>query len=177
MPLGHGAATSVFLAGRDGPAAGLLRLKIWRAAAPPDFLDRFRVLQSGLDQLADPAIERPLAAYVDATGRPLVLSHFRQGVPLGDAVRGGVLSSQVGIALIRELRDVLLRAHACGLAHGSIVPGNVLVEPDLRAAFLVDFGLAPLLQPAAPVTTLVVGDLRALAALSVTFPPPSLNTS
>ena len=45
------------------------------------------------------------------------------------------------------MRDVLRRMHARGLAHGSIVTGNVIVRPDLTAAFLLDFGLSALLRP------------------------------
>ena len=173
LPLGIGPTASVFLVAQEGPSAGLLRLKIWHKTAPPDFLDRFRVLQQGLEEYAAPSIDRPLAACVDVTGRPSVLSPFRQGVPILDAVSSGLFHAPDAIAVMAPLHNVLRRAHADGLAHGSIVPGNVLVQPDLATAFLVDFGLAPLLQPATPLATWFASDVTGLESLCVTFRPTS----
>jgi len=50
----------------------------------------------------------------------------------------------VAMVLLDSLVSTLGRCHTADLAHGSIVPGNVMASPDGAAAFLVDFGLGPL---------------------------------
>ena len=78
-------------------------------------------------------------------------------------------------ALIRPLVDVLRRLHGRGLAHGSLVPGNVMVQPSLNTAFLVDFGLSPLLGGVSTPADLAAADgagfERLAAALSAQKPP------
>jgi len=156
--LGLSAMASVFLVRQDTPAPGLLRLKVWHRSAPHDFLDRFALLQRDLSDAAESSIVYPLAASVDAAGRPSVLSDFRQGVPVLDAVRSGALTRHTAAALIRPLVDVLRRVHDRGLAHGSLGPGNVMVQPSLNAAFLVDFGLSPLLRGMSTLADLAADD-------------------
>ena len=126
VPLGHGVDTSVFLVRQEAPSPALLRLKVWRRPAPQSFVDRVMALASRVEKALEPAIVPPVAACLDAAGCPAVLSPFRRGLPI-----------------IQSVRARALRAHVA-LAHGSLVAGNVLVEPDGSAAFLVDFGLAAL---------------------------------
>ena len=151
LPLGLTRSRSVFLVRQETPSVGLLRLKAWHQRAPPDYLDRFHELQQGLARADEAAIVSPLAASVDASGWPSVLTEFRRGVPILEAVGSGALSSRAATALLATLADVTRRAHARGLAHGSLVSGNVIVRPDLTAAFLIDFGLSALLRlPSSP---------------------------
>ena len=151
LPLGLTRSSSVFLVRQEAPSVGLLRLKTWHTAAPPDYLDRFHELQQGLARADEAAIVSPLAASVDASGCPSVLAEFRRGVPILDAIGSGTLSSSAATALLAPVADVIRRAHARGLAHGSLVSGNVIVRPDLTAAFLIDFGLSALLRlPSSP---------------------------
>ena len=63
------------------------------------------------------------------------------------------------------MRDLLHRMHARGLAHGSIVQGNVIVRPDRTAAFLLDFGLSALLRPRSSPAAMASEDDEALDAL------------
>lgn len=147
LPLGLTRSGSVFLVRQESPSAGLLRLKTWRRTAPSDYLDRFHVLRLAVAQADEPAVVAPLAASVDASGWPSVLTEFRRGVPILDAVRSGVLSSRAATQIAGPVHDLLHRMHARGLAHGAIVSGNVIVRPDLTAAYVMDFGLSALLQP------------------------------
>ena len=86
---------------------GLLRLKVWNTTAPDDFLDRFAALRRAIDAAAESSIVSPIAACVDDTGRPSVLSDFRQGVPLLDAVRSAVLTPSAATALVRRLTEAM----------------------------------------------------------------------
>jgi hypothetical protein len=166
LPLGLSASTSVFLVRQDTPTVALLRLKTWHLPAPLDYLDRFGDLQARLTAGGEAAVVVPLAACVDCSGWPSVLSEFRRGIPVQNAVRSGALTSSAARALLGPLRDVMARLRERGLAHGSMVPGNVLVRPDLSAVFLLDFGLSALLTaPAAPIET-ADRDLVILGALA-----------
>jgi hypothetical protein len=146
VPLGHSADASVFLVRQEAPSPALLRLKVWRGAAPAGFPEAVAELTRILEDLAKPEIVPPLTACLDAIGRPVVLSAFRQGLPILHAVQSGTLEPRVAMVLLDSLASTLGRCHTADLAHGSVVPGNVMASPDGAAAFLVDFGLGPLLQ-------------------------------
>jgi hypothetical protein len=170
VPLGHGPDTSVFLVRQETPSPALLRLKVWRRPAPPSFLDGVAELTRRLDDIAGPAIVAPLAASLDSAGCPAVLSAFRQGLPIHHAVRSGVLGGAAALALVESLAVSLDRCHQFGLAHGSLVPGNVMVQPDGRAVFLVDFGLSPLFGRT-PAADAAAADRAGLAVLAGVLRP------
>jgi serine/threonine protein kinase len=60
---------------------------------------------------------------------------------------------------------MIRRAHGTGLFHGSIAPGNILVQPDTGATYLLDFGLAPLVR-ARDDTPAPAADLAGFAAIA-----------
>jgi hypothetical protein len=165
VPLGHSAGASVFLVKQEAPSPALLRLKVWRRPAPAGFLAGVSELGCILEDLAEAEVVPPLAACLDATGSPAVLSVFKQGLPILSAVQSGALGPAAAMGLLESLASTLSRCHAVELAHGSLVPGNVMAAPDGTAAFLVDFGLAPLLDVASQQAA-AAADSAALAALA-----------
>lgn len=146
VPLGESETATVFLVRGDSPARGLLRLKRWRTSAPAGFIDEFERLKARLEEWRLPTIVMPVTAWVDATGCPSVVTDFRQGMPLLESVRSGSLHPEKAGAGLRQLRETLDAAHARGLAHGSVVPGNVFSARPDGAPYLLDFGLAVLLS-------------------------------
>ena len=169
MPLGESASASVFLVRGEYPALQFFRLKTWRRPAAPGFLARFQQLQKQLEGWDCEAIVPPLAASIDATGCPSVLSGFRQGVPIVDRVKSGRLNPEDACARLTLLAELTHRAHARGLVHGSIVPGNVIIPPDSAAACLLDFGLAPLFAAPGKEAAFASGDLAGFDALARTL--------
>ena len=169
VPLGETPSTCVFLVKSEGPPARLLRLKIWRRQADPGFLARFHRLQQELDVWASHDVDRPIAARLDATGCPSVLTEFSRGVPILDRVRSGRLASHEAIARLAPLIALAGRAHKRGLAHGSIVAGNVIIDPDSGRARLLDFGLTPLMSAKEERVALASADLAGFAALTQTL--------
>jgi len=146
VPLGDSAAASVFLATSDVPPFRLLRLKRWKQAAPPAFLERFGHLRVWLEDWAEPSVPPLLAATLDGAGCPSVVSEFRQGTPMIDCVGSGRVDTREAMRLLDDLQKVIVRAHAMGRVHGSIVPGNIIVQPGLTTAHLLDFGLDALVS-------------------------------
>ncbi len=169
VPLGETASTSVFLVKSEGSPSRLLRLKVWRRPAEPGFLARFHQLQHQLDAWDAEDMPRHLAAVVDAAGCPSVLSDFTRGIPLLDRVRSGRLDPSAAIACLAPLVALVERVHANGLAHGAIVPGNVIVDCDSGRARLLDFGLTPLLVAAYDPAALASSDCVGFAVLTKTL--------
>ena len=160
MPLGHSPASSVFLVKRDGVAGRLLRLKTWNKAPPRAFLARFERLQRQLTDWGNDAIPAPLAAWVDSSGHPSVLTEFNQGVPVFERLESGALDPMEAESCLMELRAVTRTAHGRGLVHGSIVGGNIIVGGRCRAARLLDFGHAALVAPDGDAAPEAAADIR-----------------
>lgn len=144
IPFSETASASVYLV-RSDEQAGLLRLKRWHGQAPAAFLERFEHLQANLEGWSQPLIPRPLRAWVDHAGRPSVLSEFRQGMPILNCLRSGRLAAAAALRLLTQLEGAAVDGHQRGLVHGSVVPGNLLVDTSGTSAHLLDFGLAALL--------------------------------
>jgi serine/threonine protein kinase len=95
---------------------------------------------------------------VEQSGKPWLVMELVRGRTLTDVLRErGPLPQQevarVGLALLTAL-DV---AHAAGVLHRDVKPGNVLIGTDGRVA-LTDFGIATVAtDPAETTTGLVVG--------------------
>jgi len=149
VPLGRSPSSSVFLVRTEELVPRLLRLKTWHVRAPDGFLARFQELKERLASWNDGGIDPPLAAGLDAAGCPSVLTEFRQGLPILDRVRSGALGQEAAVALLQPLMALTRAAHERGLVHGSIGPGNVIVQPDAATACLLDFGLVRLLDGSA----------------------------
>jgi serine/threonine protein kinase len=180
VPLGERVSASVFLVRTEAPERRLLRLKVWRWPAPPDFLDRFRELRQQLGDWRHPCVALPLAAYVDATGRPAVLTEFRQGIPIMEAVGTRVFTPRQAVAMLRPLVEAVRSAHARGLAHGSMGAGNVIAHRGTDAAHLLDFGLTTVASPVTARAVSASADRAGLAALlravRTCEPPPAGHT-
>jgi serine/threonine protein kinase len=173
VPLGRTASTSVFLVKSDGPPLRLLRLKTWRRPAPPGFLAGFRALQQQLESWGSEQLDRLVAVRIDKQGCPSVLSEFRPGMPILDRVRSGRLDPDTAMARLHSLAATIQKAHARGLAHGSLVPGNIIVDAQSGQVRLVDFGLTPLMRTNQDALTLAADDLSKLAALTDRILRPS----
>ena len=151
VPLGESEAALVFLVRGDSISRGLLRLKRWRTPAPAGFIEGFERLKEQLEEWRPPAIVMPVTAWVDRMGCPSVVTEFRQGMPLLESVRSGWLDPERARSGLRQLQEILDEAHRRGVAHGSVVPGNVFSARPDGAPYLLDFGFAVLLSgPIAP---------------------------
>ena len=165
VPLGESQTASVSLVREDAAAQRLLRLKRWRIPAPGGFIDGFERLRAQLQEWRPPAIVLPVTAWVDETGCPSVVTDFRQGMPLLESVTSGWLHLDRARSGLRQLHEILDAAHQRGLAHGSVVPGNVFSARPDGATYLLDFGFATLLSGPSAQSGWAAADRDALARM------------
>ncbi|OBF64361.1 serine/threonine protein kinase [Mycobacterium sp. 852002-51971_SCH5477799-a] len=84
----------------------------------------------------------PIHDYGEFDGRFYVDMRLVDGVDLGTLLhRDGPLAPPRAIAIIRQVASALDAAHAAGVMHRDVTPGNILVTPS-DFAYLADFGIA-----------------------------------
>ncbi|MBA3501715.1 MAG: protein kinase, partial [Deltaproteobacteria bacterium] len=152
--LGGGAMSRVFLAEELG-----LGRKVVIKVLPPELAmsvstERFRREIQVAAQLQHPHIVPLLTS--DSTGSLLYYTMpFAAGESLGSRLaRDGAIAVRDAVRIWSDVLDALAHAHARGVIHRDIKPGNILV--DDRNALVTDFGIAKAIAAAA-------GDAQATA--------------
>jgi len=172
--------TSVMLAGRyrlDAPIAAGAVGQVWRSTdlvlgrpvavklLRPEYtqhreiLTRFRAEARHAGSLSHPGIAQ-VYDYGDADwpGSPYLVMELVDGPSLARVLAAGPLDPARAADVIAQAAAGLAAAHAAGLVHRDIKPGNLLLAPDGRVK-ITDFGIAhvagsaPLTQTGALVGT------------------------
>jgi predicted Ser/Thr protein kinase len=79
-------------------------------------------------------------------GEPYIVQEYLEGEDLDDKLkRGDALELGTLVVWLRQVAEGLLFAHARGVVHRDIKPGNVRILPDGQVR-IMDFGIAKLLQ-------------------------------
>ena len=94
-------------------------------------------------RLEHPHIARLYDAGVDAQGRPYLAMEFVHGLPIHTHVRQAGLGVPATLQLLAQAARAVAYAHACGVIHRDLKPGNVMVAAD-GTPRLLDFGVATL---------------------------------
>ncbi|MEO8053855.1 MAG: protein kinase [Acidobacteriota bacterium] len=145
-PLGAGGMGEVWEA-RDPRLDRLVALKILptKVAADPDHLARFEREAKAVAALNHPNIVT-LHGIEEADGVGFLVMERIHGCTLSELIAPGGLPLGKILELAIPIADALAAAHAHGVIHRDLKPGNVMVSDEGRPKIL-DFGLARVTAP------------------------------
>jgi tetratricopeptide (TPR) repeat protein/TolB-like protein/predicted Ser/Thr protein kinase len=117
----------------------------------PDARARLQREARAAAQLNDPRIA---AVYdvLEVDDRPYIIMEYVDGEPLSSLVTHGPVPVERAIEIGVQLAEALAVAHASGVIHRDVKPGNVMLTSDGRLKVL-DFGLARTNDPSAGALT------------------------
>ncbi|MEV4238058.1 protein kinase [Nocardia sp. NPDC050408] len=160
--VGRGGMGEVWLA-RDRTGS-IVALKVLSAAysADPAYRRRFeREARLGA-QVRNPHIV-PIRAFGEVDGHLFLEMVYIEGIDLATRLRSGALVPTRAVEVIAQAAEALDAAHAAGLVHRDVKPGNIL-EDTSGFVYLIDFGIARAADGSALTATgLVVGTLGYMA--------------
>ena len=141
--LGKGGQAEVYRAVHPTLAKELV-IKIGRTAAAgsPDALDRLVAEGRVLAELEHPNLARVYDLDFDGD-RPFLVMEYIRGCNLRQQARQGRLGSREAAALVAKVARALAVAHARGIVHQDIKPGNIILD-EAGQPRVIDFGLARL---------------------------------
>jgi serine/threonine-protein kinase len=80
---------------------------------------------------------------------PMIVMEYLDGWPLSRLLEDGPLPAEKAAALGRQIASAMAAAHAQGVVHGDLKPGNIMVT-EAETAKVMDFGLARRYSPSRP---------------------------
>ena len=162
--LGHGGSAEVWL-GHDLELDRDVAVKLLHPDLVADDRSRARFLEEARTAaaLAHPSIVVVHDVHVEGNAAALVLEYV-DGETLAERIgRDGALPTGEAAWIAGEIADALRHAHARGVVHRDVKPGNILLGRDGHAR-LTDFGIARMLLDARRADPgLVQGTLRYMA--------------
>lgn len=157
--IGRGGMGSVWRAARaDGVFDREVALKLPRRSrrapqADAALAERLAAELRITARLEHPHIARLYDAGLDAQGRPYLAMELVAGEPIDRHVTQAGLDVPATLQLMALVARAVAHAHACGVIHRDLKPGNVMVAAD-GTPRLLDFGVATLRSgPAATPTS------------------------
>jgi eukaryotic-like serine/threonine-protein kinase len=140
--LGAGGMAEVF-EGRDRLLARRVAIKVLQAqfVRDPSFLIRFKREAQAAASLSHPNI---VGVYDTGSedGTHFIVMEYVDGRTLKDVIRAeGPLYPERAAEICADVCSALVAAHARGLIHRDIKPGNVMLTPDGKVK-VMDFGIA-----------------------------------
>jgi serine/threonine protein kinase/tetratricopeptide (TPR) repeat protein len=150
--LGEGGMGAVFLARQEQPLRREVALKIIKPGKDSaDIVARFEAERQALSMMDHPNIARVFEAGtispppgIEGQGRPYFVMELVDGAPMAGFCNEKKLTVRERLELFATVCEAVQHAHAKGVIHRDIKPGNVLValQDGKPAPKVIDFGLA-----------------------------------
>ena len=164
--IGSGGMGEVFRAydtRRDREVA--LKLLPTALSDDPEYQRRFQRESYAVARLREPHVI-PIHDYGEIDGRLFIDMRLVDGPNLGALIeRGGPLSPERAVGLVSQIAEALDAAHADGVVHRDVKPGNVLVTAN-DFVYVADFGIAHAVghnRPKLTMTGATIGTLDYMA--------------
>ncbi|HZJ52015.1 MAG TPA: protein kinase [Actinomycetota bacterium] len=106
----------------------------------PRFVERFRREARAVAGLSHPNIASVFDFGAD-DGRDFIVMELIEGRDLAELLRSGPLEPSRAAAIAAQSCDALAHAHAAGIVHRDVKPGNIIVSDNDRVK-VTDFGIA-----------------------------------
>jgi serine/threonine protein kinase/tetratricopeptide (TPR) repeat protein len=143
--LGSGGMGAVYLA-HDIRLSRRVALKILDDSLTTDSQSRGRFIREA--RLAS-ALDHPNVCTIhevgEISGHLFIAMQYVEGKTLREVINGRPLRLESVLSIGLQVADALATAHALGIVHRDIKPGNIIVTPRAHVKVL-DFGLAKLLE-------------------------------
>jgi len=141
--LGTGGQAEVYRAVHPTLAKEVV-IKIGRraVAGDPDAIERLMAEGRVLAELEHPNLARVYDLDFDG-GRPFLVMEYIRGCNLRQRARQGRFEPREAAALVAKVARALAVAHARGIVHQDVKPGNILLD-EWGQPRVIDFGLARL---------------------------------
>ncbi len=175
--LGEGGMGTVYEAEQENPRRTVALKVIRPGLASEQILRRFRLEALVLGRLQHPGIAQIYEAGTAELRAPdgtvfeqpfFAMEHIR-GEPLDAFIRRQNPPLHARLELIARVCDAVHHAHLHGVIHRDLKPGNILVD-EVAQPHILDFGVARLITPEAPVTTLHTNAGQVIGTLAYMSP-------
>ncbi|HEX3833162.1 MAG TPA: FHA domain-containing serine/threonine-protein kinase [Solirubrobacteraceae bacterium] len=144
--LGQGGMGIVYLAERPQGTLCALKVLSGQAGADPSFATRFKREAEYAESLDHPAILELYDVGEAPDGTLFFAMQYVSGADLRALLtRDPAMGLKEALSILRPIGDALDCAHAKGLIHRDVKPGNIIVADDRGPAsgvYLTDFGLS-----------------------------------
>lgn len=154
--IGEGGFGSVYLAEQSQPVVRKVALKVIKPGMDSaNVISRFEAERQALAMMSHRSVARMIDGGSTETGHPFFVMEYIDGVPITrycDRHRVGVPDR---LRLFMAVCDGVQHAHAKGVIHRDLKPGNVLVseEPEGPRPVVIDFGVAKALHDSTSLRT------------------------
>lgn len=116
----------------------------------PQFLARFKQEAEAIASLEHQYVV-PVYDFGEEDDQPYLVMRYMAGGSLKDRIERGPMSVGEAIAILRPIAAALDYAHARGIVHRDVKPGNILFDQS-GGAYLSDFGIVKLAEATASFT-------------------------
>ena len=141
--------------------------------AQPDVRSRFEAEARSAAALTHPNIVA-VHDYGEDDGTPFIVMERLPGRTLGDVIAAGPMSPAQVRSMLDEVLAALEVAHAAGVLHRDIKPGNILLSADANTLKVADFGIAKTGGAAHTMTGQIIGTLAYMSPERVSGAPASV---